>query len=161
MTTSPTDVAKYRMINTRFWDDSYIAGLNPSEKLLFLYLLTNPLTTIAGVYEIEFRRMAFDTGLGKAEVSAMVAKLEKDGKLIYQAPWLAIVNFVRHQSLNPKVVQGITLALDSAPEGIVGMLNLPPRIRLSLCGRLPLPPRENRDARRGGMRHIGELLSRE
>ena len=41
---------KHRYIKTKFWDDSYIIELNPHEKLLFLYLITNPLTNIAGVY---------------------------------------------------------------------------------------------------------------
>ena len=42
-------MAKFRYVNTRFWDDSYVAELSPLEKLAFLYLLTNSLTTIAGV----------------------------------------------------------------------------------------------------------------
>ena len=35
-------MAKQRYINTKFWRDSYIEDLDPIEKLLFLYLLSNP-----------------------------------------------------------------------------------------------------------------------
>ncbi len=45
-------MAKYRVVNTRFWDDAYVAELSPNEKLIFLYLLTNALTTIGGIYEL-------------------------------------------------------------------------------------------------------------
>ena len=46
-----------RMIKTKFWDDDYISYLDSVEKLLFLYCLTNPLTNIAGIYEITLKRI--------------------------------------------------------------------------------------------------------
>jgi len=45
-------MAKNRYINTKFWDDPFIAELSIKEKLLYLYLITNPLTNAAGIYEI-------------------------------------------------------------------------------------------------------------
>lgn len=130
-------MAKCRMVDTRFWDDAYITNLNPNEKLLFLYFLTNPQTTIAGVYEITEKRIAFDTGLGKSEITAALQKFTKDKKIIYEAPWLAVVNFVKHQSLNPKVVKGITIALQAAPTHIVDQLSLPARIRIGVVSDCP------------------------
>ena len=56
------------MVNTKFWDDTYIVTLDPIEKLLYLYFLTNPLTNICGIYEIQLRRVAFDTGIDKEVV---------------------------------------------------------------------------------------------
>ena len=115
-------MAKHQIVNTRFWDDSYIARLTPNEKLLFLYLLTSPLTTIAGVYELPLKRVAFDTGLPPKEISAMFSKLENDGKLMRQDDWIGIVNFIKHQSLNPKVRQGIIAELKRAPHELVARL---------------------------------------
>ncbi len=63
---STTKLAKQRIVNTKFWDDSYITRLTPTEKLLFLYLITNPLTNISGVYELPLKRVAFDTGFSSA-----------------------------------------------------------------------------------------------
>ena len=37
-------MAKTRIINTRFWIDDYTSNLDPIEKLLFLYFLTNTAT---------------------------------------------------------------------------------------------------------------------
>jgi len=42
-------VGKQRIVNTKFRGDSFSTSLAPTEKLLFLYLLTNPLTNLSGV----------------------------------------------------------------------------------------------------------------
>ncbi len=125
-------MAKFRYVNTRFWDDAYVTTLDPHEKLLFLYLLTNPLTLISGVYEIETRRMAFDTGIDQQEIGDILDRFEAEGKIIYEKPWLAIVNFLRHQSLNPKVCRGVAVALQDAPMSIMSQLEMPTRIGLLL-----------------------------
>ncbi len=111
-------VAKQRIVNTKFWDDSYITRLTPTEKLLFLYLLTNPLTNISGVYELPLKRVAFDTGLSSDKAEAILKKLERDGKILSAHGWVGIVNFIKHQSLNPKIKQGILSELTHAPKSI-------------------------------------------
>lgn len=128
-------MAKFRYVNTHFWDDSFITTLDPHEKLLFLYLLTNPLTLISGVYEINVRRIAFDTGIDEEEIRRILDRLVGEGKIIYDSPWLAIINFLRHQALNPKVTRGVAAALADAPTSIVNQLELPTRIRLLLSER--------------------------
>ncbi len=117
-------MAKQRIVNTKFWDDSYITGLTPTEKLLFLYLLTNPLTNISGVYELPAKRVAFDTGISADKAVAIFRKLEQDGKLVAANGWVGIVNFIRHQTLNPKVKQGILLELKRAPKNITDSLSI-------------------------------------
>ena len=117
-------MAKQRIVNTKFWDDSYVIRLEPEEKLMFLYLLTNPLTNIAGVYELPQRRVVYDTGLTAEAVERALLKFERDGKVIVSGDWIGIVNFIRHQSLNPKVIQGIRIELQRAPQEIVGRLSI-------------------------------------
>lgn len=154
ITTLHSNMAKNRMVNTKFWDDQYIANLKPTEKLLFLYLLTNPLTNIAGVYELSVRRMAFDIGLSEKEIGAILSQLQADGKIFYEAPWVAVRNFVRHQSLNPKVMRGISIALDGAPKRITSQLDLPMKVSLMMRH----GSRTSMERGRGGVRHIGELI---
>lgn len=121
---APLSVAKQRIVNTKFWDDSYITRLTPTEKLLFLYLLTNPLTNISGVYELPAKRVAFDTGVSADRVDTIFKKMEKDGKLIAADGWVGIVNFIKHQSLNPKIKQGIFTELKRAPKSITDRLSI-------------------------------------
>jgi len=112
-------MAKERYVNTKFWDDTYIISLDPSEKLLFLYLLTNPLTNIAGVYEITPRRISFDTGFEKDMVRRILDRFEADGRIKYQDGWVAIKNFIKHQKTKIHTVKrGIEIALQAAPEWV-------------------------------------------
>lgn len=112
------------MVNTKFWDDTYISKLTKEEKLAFIYLLTNPLTNIAGVYEIQDRRIIFDTGLTDIELSAIKKKFDRDNKIIFENGWVAIVNFIRHQKANPKVYKGILLALEGVPTTLIDRLSI-------------------------------------
>ena len=70
-----------RYIDTCFWDDEFIVGLDPSEKLMYMYLMTNPLTTIAGVYKITLRRICFDTGFNETTVNYILQKFEAAKKV--------------------------------------------------------------------------------
>ena len=54
-------MAKQRYLSTSFWTDSYVEKLDPSEKLLFIFLLTNDSTNLCGIYEITTRRISFET----------------------------------------------------------------------------------------------------
>lgn len=111
-------MAKNRLINTKFWDDNYISELDPIEKLIYLYLLTNPLTTIAGVYEIKLRKIAFDTGIDKDMLSKILMRFEKDNKIIYKDDYIFVRNFIKYQTLNPSIKKGIAEVINNLPNDI-------------------------------------------
>lgn len=117
-------MAKQRMINTRFWIDDYISNLDPVEKLLFLYCLTNPYTDISGIYEIPIKHMALETGLDKEMVLKILARFERDNKIIHENGWLGIRNFAKHQLNNPKVRVGIENGLKQAPKSLLDRLSI-------------------------------------
>ena len=108
-------MAKQRYINTKFWDDNYIIERDPIEKLLFLWCLTNPLTNISGIYEATVKRISFDTGIEGGMVLNILDRFEKDKKIIYKDGWIGIKNFIKHQSMNPKIKRGIEIELQKAP----------------------------------------------
>ncbi len=113
------------MVNTRFWIDDYISNLDPIEKLLFLYFLTNPSTDICGVYELPLKNIALDTGLDKEMVVKIVNRFSTDGKIFYKNGWVGIKNFAKHQAMNPKVKMGIEIGLAKAPKEILDSLSYP------------------------------------
>ncbi len=94
------------------------------EKLVFLYLLTNPLTNISGVYELPLKRVAFDTGIAVEKVEGTIKRLVEDGKVVALGGWIGIVNFIKHQTLNPKVKQGIVSELKRAPKELTDRLSI-------------------------------------
>ena len=117
-------LSKHRLVNTRFWDDNYIVKLKPREKLLFLYFLTNPQTNICGIYEIDIRRIAFDTAIRRDRVAKMLEKFEEDSKIKYENGWIAIRNFIRYQADNPKIRAGICYELATKPEAMVDFVEI-------------------------------------
>jgi len=111
---------KHRYISTSFWDDEWIQMLDPSEKLLYLYLMTNPLTNIAGIYEISIRRICFDTGFNSDTVNYILQKFEKAGKIYYTEGWIILPNWPKHQKIGAKdnIRKGIDEILKSLPDDI-------------------------------------------
>jgi hypothetical protein len=112
-------MAKTRMVNTRFWIDDYISNLDPIEKLLFLYFLTNPSTDISGVYEVPLKTVAVDTGIEKEMVMKVLRRFKRDKKIFYEDGWVAIKNFGKHQNLNnASIASGVEAGLSKAPKSL-------------------------------------------
>lgn len=113
-------MAKQRYIDTKFWDDGYIVKLDTTEKLLFLYCLTNPLTNISGIYEIALKRIAFDTGIDSDSVLTILKRFERDKKIFYIEEWMIICNFPKFQDIenSPKIKRGIEISLSKLPQKI-------------------------------------------
>ncbi len=113
-------MAKNRYVNTKFWDDQYISDLDPVEKLLFLYLLTNPLTEMCGIYEIQVRRIALDTGIDKDMIPKIFFRFAEAGKIFYiNNNWVYIRNFQKHQAVNDSIKIGIERSLKAIPAEIM------------------------------------------
>lgn len=110
-------MSKQRMVNTKFWSDSWIVNLDPLERYLYLYLLTNEHTNIAGVYELPIRVMAFETGLDKEMLPKMLGRFSE--KVLFKDGWVAIKNFQKHQSTSSsKVRKGIEVEMAKVPQNI-------------------------------------------
>lgn len=91
---------KMRSVNTHFWNDNYVIDLDPIEKLLFLYLLTNPNTNMLGIYELHIRKIAFDTGIDKDMVLKIFERFQEAEKASYLDGYVCLFNFTKHQSYN-------------------------------------------------------------
>ena len=112
-----------RYIDTSFWDDSWVQELDPSEKLLYIYLLTNPLTNIAGVMELTTKRICFDTGFNSDTVGHILTKFEQARKVYKYNNYIIIRNFPKHQQLeNDKIVKGIASILSKLPDDVLNYL---------------------------------------
>ncbi len=113
-------MSKQRYIDTKFWDDSYVIELTPTEKLLFLYFLTTPLSNIAGIYELSSRRICFDTGIGIEAIKSILHKFQNDRKIYHIDGWIVVCNFPRFQKYDssPKIREGIDIILKSLPSSV-------------------------------------------
>ena len=114
-------MATQRYISTSFWDDKWIMELDPSEKLLYLYLLTNPLTNIAGIYKITIKRISFDTGFTVETVAHIFEKFEKANKAHLVGEYALLPSWPKHQhwQTHDKIRAGILIELNKLPEDIL------------------------------------------
>ena len=86
-------MSKNRRISTRMWRDEYFNNLTPLEKLLFVYCLTSPDTSLCGIYEVPKSIISADTGIETPKIITMFNRFETDNKIIYKDGWVAIKNF--------------------------------------------------------------------
>ncbi len=111
-------MAQSRYVNTHFWTDNYVYELDPTQKLLFLYLLTNDATNIAGIYEFNIRKAAMETGIDKDMIEKIIDKFTADDRVYYIEGYVILRNFIRHQVTNTKILMGIKRVIDALPDHI-------------------------------------------
>lgn len=116
-------MSTHRYVATCFWDDAWIQELEPDEKLLYMYLLTNSLTNIAGVYKITSRRMSFDTGIDKGRLTEILANFEEARKAAFVEEYIILPNWPKHQKTHSKDTRaGIDRVLSALPPSVLFML---------------------------------------
>ena len=77
-------MAIYRNIQMSFWTDAKIADtFTPDEKLMYLYLLTNPHTNLCGCYEISSRQIAFEIGFKREQIEKLIKSLQDKRVIVY------------------------------------------------------------------------------
>jgi len=114
---------KKRYISTKFWDDNFIISLDPIEKLLFMYFLSNPLTNVCGIYEIAIRRVAFDTWIEWETIQRIIIRFSKEKRLYYIDWFVFLPNSYKHQNLwNGNIRKSIEKTLKELPQSLVRKL---------------------------------------
>jgi hypothetical protein len=76
-------MAKFRKVQTAFWDDEFIEKLSPEDRYFYLFLLTNPMTTECGIYQITKKKMSFYTGYNYEAIDNILKRLIASGKIHY------------------------------------------------------------------------------
>jgi hypothetical protein len=96
----PMTMSKLRSVSTSFWSDPFVEELTPSEKLLYLYLITNEKTNMLGIYEVSFRKISFETGLDIETLKKAFKSFETINKIKYKHNHVFLLNFLKHQKFN-------------------------------------------------------------
>lgn len=91
-------MSKNTFFNTRFWQDNFVADLDPSEKLLFIYCITSPNLSLCGIYEVPLKYIAIETGIDRDMVPKIFARFEEKKKIMYRDGWLCVLNYPKYQS---------------------------------------------------------------
>jgi|GEM_PF-6532542 len=105
-------MSKQRIIRDEMWSDEWFYDLDPSEKLLWVFLLTNPRCNIAGIYKVNISWIGNHTGFEKKVVEMLLERFEKEGKIVFVHGHVFIKNFLKNQAESPNVIKGINRIFD-------------------------------------------------
>ena len=99
----------YRTVDIRLWTDPKVHSLPPREKLLFLYLLTNPHTDLSGLYYLPLSLVIYETGLTRQVICKGIDTLSDRTLIRYdrQTDTIWVVNMLRYQSKSKKITQHV------------------------------------------------------
>lgn len=74
---------KYSNLSMSFWTDSKIDDdFTPEDKYFFLYLLSNPHTSVTGCYEISLKQMERETGYNADTIARLIQRMQDVHKVI-------------------------------------------------------------------------------
>ncbi|MBT9164689.1 MAG: hypothetical protein DDT23_00693 [candidate division WS2 bacterium] len=73
----------FKQIHHTFWTDPKVKKLSVQEKLLFLYLITNPHSHYSGIYYLPLSLIQEETGLAKKDIQSIMNIFVKDDFIRY------------------------------------------------------------------------------
>lgn len=112
-------MSKHRVVKSDFWVDDYFEEVAIKEKYFFLYLLTNPETNILGIYKTTVKRMSFETGLTKIEVSSFLEIWSNLDKVHFKNSYIILVNHHKHNIPSGTMKRGIEKLILNLPFEII------------------------------------------
>ncbi len=108
---------KTRMIYTRIWNDEWFENLLVFEKLLFIYLLTNPHINLIGIFELSDRAIRFETGLTEEQLRK--SKSDLKSRIMFHKGWVIIKNVDKYDMFKgAKLLKAREIQLKEIPNEI-------------------------------------------
>ena len=112
-------MAGYRQFHTQFWKDEFVIELDPLERYLFMYLFTNEMSNIAGIYKLPMRVIANETGLALEFIETTLEKFQRAEKIFYHSGVMWVVNMRKfHQNASPKTMTKVQNLVNDIPDGL-------------------------------------------
>ena len=118
-------MANFRAVHTKLWADHKVEPLSKEGKLLFLYLITNPIRSASGLYQITRNRMAQDCSMTAEEVDSALEELAGAGLTLYddETNTVLVLNAVKYlqrtKPMRTSVVNDVTYINSPLAEELV------------------------------------------
>jgi len=113
-----------RSINTKIWSDTWFEELTTTDKMIWLYLLTNQSTNMLGIYQLGIRRMAFETGVSILTLRKAFkgfGRVRKGYHILEE--YVFLPNWMKNQSFNPNMLKSAQNIYDSLPTDLLLEIN--------------------------------------
>lgn len=86
-------MAIYRTVSISFWSDSKVTDdFTPEDRYFYLYLFTNPHTSLSGCYEISIKQMALELGYSQDTCSRLIER------------FISVHNVIRHSKETKEIL---------------------------------------------------------
>lgn len=110
-------MAGYRQFHTQFWKDEWVMNLEPLKRYLFIYLFTNDLSSISGLYKIPLKVVANETDLDLEFIKETFAEFETAQKILYADGILWVVNMQKfHKNASPTTMTRVRKDVELIPD---------------------------------------------
>ena len=107
-------MAIYKQIQAKFWQNDFVLDLTSEERYFYLYLITNTMTTLCGIYRFNLKLAVLETGLSSEVINKHLNTFESSKKIIISktSKEIIIVNWLKHNSkLNKRTISTINAEL--------------------------------------------------
>jgi hypothetical protein len=84
--------------------------LGAVEKLLFIYLFSNSRACLTGIHDLSLRTAAFEADLSVEEVTRIVARFQRDGRVYYEDGLVWVPIWLRYNASNLTSAKKQTMA---------------------------------------------------
>ena len=104
----------FKQIQDKFWQNEFVLQLQPEERYFYMYLMTNTMTTLCGIYKFNMKLAELETGLTSEVITKHLSTFESHGKLIISktSKEIMIVNWFKHNfKSNKKTIASINKEL--------------------------------------------------
>ena len=110
-------MATYRPIYLTFWSDIKISdNFTPEDKYFYLYLITNPHTTICGCYEFSFKQAANETGYSKETIEKLLDRMINVHQVVRydcETNEILLLNFAKYNwTKSPDLIKGVNVSIE-------------------------------------------------
>lgn len=100
-----------RILHTEIWQDDFFSALNPHEKLLFVYFLTNERVNIIHLYQCSTPRIHADTGIDTPIINEAKAKFEAAHKIFFFENYIYLKNASKYENYTGELNERAKLKL--------------------------------------------------
>jgi hypothetical protein len=111
---------KARAIQTRFWDDEFVAETDLFTQHLYLYLLTCQYINLCGIFQLPTKKIMLEAKLTEKQFEQAKMNLEVARKVVFYGGWVYVVNAEKNNAyvLSDKNKKPLQKELEQVPEEI-------------------------------------------
>lgn len=109
-------MADYRYIQVKVWRDEWFSELPDDGKVFWFYLLTNPSSSVCGMFRLSDKFIAFDTGISVERIRELKEQFKQAGKIEFENDiiWIKKWRELNH-SESPLIEKCILKDLEAIP----------------------------------------------